>query len=640
MVFLLTPVTYGAVTRQNTVPSPATKGEGVTSLSWSHTVNAGSNLLLVVNASMDSSDSFPTSVTYNSVGMTNISNQNSSGSYGSTTAWYLVNPSTGANTVQVNFSPADSFAANSISFSGVNQATPIVSVTQGSTITDTVSVNITTVNGDYAYASLGINLDHALTVDAGTDEWQANNFGGASEATGAGASRAAVSSTTTIGWSWGSSNDTSYIGFAIQQTPIDAEQEGFRFRYDDGSETTAAWLAAQDTAVTRTLATNTRLRMLVNTSGDPASLQYQLEYKKSTDSDYKKVGTPSGSIAFGTAGGSIDGTSSLSVPYPANITAGDLLVLTVANKYPSNGPSTPSGWTAPANCQGSGGQGSSGADRGNVYSSVFVKEASVIQSGLQTVTITSGNSAVAAMLRYTKGEGKAWSYACTNGSDNTGNATSWSVTGAADPGIYTGDIVVVASAVNTDMYTFTSQSLSATGVTFGTHTERIDDASVSGDYSRLVVSDHTVSSGTSSAAPVFTMTSSGSATNRPAGASSILRIRQVDAPIVLSASSNVAASGENTTFQLTAPAGKATSDFVTGRMQDDENPADAVDITSNDYTELEWSLAATSTANNGEVYQFRVTAYGVALATYTVTPQWTIGSSVSSVSSGMFLTFD
>jgi hypothetical protein len=93
--------------------------------------------------------------------------------------------------------------------------------------------------------------------------------------------------------------------------------------------------------------------------------------------------------------------------------------------------------------------------------------------------------------------------------------------------------------------------------------------------------------------------------------------------ILMAASSNIASSGENTTAQLTAPSGKTTSNFTTGRIQDDENPADAVDITNNYYTELEWSLKATDTAQYSDVYQFRVTANGTPLNSYSVTPQWT-----------------
>lgn len=89
--------------------------------------------------------------------------------------------------------------------------------------------------------------------------------------------------------------------------------------------------------------------------------------------------------------------------------------------------------------------------------------------------------------------------------------------------------------------------------------------------------------------------------------------------ITLSASTHITASGENTTAQLTAPSGKTTSDFVAGRIQDDENPADAVNITTDDYTELEWCLQATAAGT----YEFRITIGGVALDTYSVTPTLT-----------------
>jgi hypothetical protein len=93
----------------------------------------------------------------------------------------------------------------------------------------------------------------------------------------------------------------------------------------------------------------------------------------------------------------------------------------------------------------------------------------------------------------------------------------------------------------------------------------------------------------------------------------------------LAASANITASGENTTAQLTAPSGKTTSNFTTGRMQDDENPADAVDIASGNYTELEWSIKAMpAVVALSDIYEFRVTSNGTALDTYSVNPRWTI----------------
>lgn len=56
------------------------------------------------------------------------------------------------------------------------------------------------------------------------------------------------------------------------------EQEGYRWRNDDGSESTATWAANQDTALTGPIGAK-RLRALVNATGDPASTQYQLEWR-------------------------------------------------------------------------------------------------------------------------------------------------------------------------------------------------------------------------------------------------------------------------------------------------------------------------------------------------------------------------
>jgi hypothetical protein len=94
----------------------------------------------------------------------------------------------------------------------------------------------------------------------------------------------------------------------------------------------------------------------------------------------------------------------------------------------------------------------------------------------------------------------------------------------------------------------------------------------------------------------------------------------------VSLSSNIAAGGEATTAQLTAPSGKTTGDFDAGRVWDDENGSDSIDITSGNYTELEWCLQAT--VDSEEVsYDFRVVLNdGTVLDTYTVTPQLTVSA--------------
>ena len=58
------------------------------------------------------------------------------------------------------------------------------------------------------------------------------------------------------------------------------EQEGFRFRSDDGSESAATWFAAQDTNIVQEKNINMRLRVLLNSTLDRGSEQYRLEFRE------------------------------------------------------------------------------------------------------------------------------------------------------------------------------------------------------------------------------------------------------------------------------------------------------------------------------------------------------------------------
>ncbi len=67
------------------------------------------------------------------------------------------------------------------------------------------------------------------------------------------------------------------------------EQEGFKWRNDDGTEITATDLAAQDANITRWRNVNTRLRMLINATGNPDPAQFRLEYRKKGTSQWDVV---------------------------------------------------------------------------------------------------------------------------------------------------------------------------------------------------------------------------------------------------------------------------------------------------------------------------------------------------------------
>ncbi len=265
-------------------------------------------------------------------------------------------------------------------------------------------------------------------------------------------------------------------------------------------------------------------------------------------------------VAFGSSGAVATGTTALAVPHPAGIVAGNLLVLVVGNKHPPNGPATPAGWTLVTDGQGSGGLGANGPDRGPAYSTVFVKIALGSETGNLAVTITGGSGAIGRMFRYTKTSSAAWDYAATNGADTTAG-TGWSVTGAADPGIYADDLIIVGSVINSDRMNaanpFSLQAVSAAGATFGTATERQDSDTGSGNDLALVVSDHRVTAGEGTAAPIFIMTAAPANRvngNTPTGPSVFLRLRESKADLGITKTNGVSSlmAGATTTYTITA----------------------------------------------------------------------------------------
>ena len=68
------------------------------------------------------------------------------------------------------------------------------------------------------------------------------------------------------------------------------EQEGYRFRDDDGSESAATWRQNQDTVDTADIGEKIRLRVLINGSEDTDATQYELQYReKSASGGWRSV---------------------------------------------------------------------------------------------------------------------------------------------------------------------------------------------------------------------------------------------------------------------------------------------------------------------------------------------------------------
>ena len=216
------------------------------------------------------------------------------------------------------------------------------------------------------------------------------------------------------------------------------------------------------------------------------------------------------------------GTTSVSVPYPAVVQAGDLLVAVVGNRPNANTPDDISGWTK---VSATGGAGAEGAGTGTIRGTIFYKEASGSESGNLTVACTSGTSMFGRMFRFTKLRGHiGWSVAPVSGSDNSAG-TSWSATAGSDPGFSADDLLLCCSINSEDTARAASEAVSATGVTFATMTELQDSGITTGNDLGMIVSLHPATAGPSSAAPVFTMTMSGTNSANSAGVTWFVRVR-------------------------------------------------------------------------------------------------------------------
>lgn len=568
-------------------------------------------------------------------GSPTISQASSSGAPGEKAFRWMVlagaSPSAGAITVTA--AGSDNFTTMNIAVTqvtDVSQSTPVVAAntvagTDEAAIADVNYAQSLTSGNYFVSACIAWEADSTWTARSGWSE-----LSDVSDATAPGPSLTIQYRTSDDTAAGGTCSATTYLAtiaseVAIVTAPI--EQEGFRFYDDDAGANSATALASQDTNINRSLATNTRLRVLLNATGDPASFSPQLEYKLNSGS-YQKVEVADGAaLAYGAMGtATTTGTTAPTVAYPAGITAGQLLVMVVGNRPNASTVTKPTGWEDFSGSNtATGGAGSEGAGTGTMRVTMFYRIADGTETGSVTLSIGSGTSVSACIFRVTRGLAKQFSLALATGADSSAG-TAWSVTFGSDPGVTANDLVYVFSVSSEDTASFASEALSQTGITYGTMVERLDQNVTTGNDQRLVVAEFPVTSGTSSAAATYTMTASGTNSANAAGVSMMLRIRQIDQVCVMSASSNITASGDNSTAQLTAPSGKSTSDFVTGRVVDDENPADAVDITTDDYTEYEWCIKALSPAVGSDVISFRVTKSGSVLDTYTVTPTLTIGS--------------
>lgn len=396
-------------------------------------------------------------------------------------------------------------------------------------------------------------------------------------------------------------------------TSATSTQEGFRFGLDDGSESAHTWDQDQDTNTTTALAVSRLLRVLIDGTGDLASAAYTLRYQKNGTGGYalvplvaSEIVAPTIEAGDVTESGNNTATTSWAVSYPAYV-SGDLLVFHIASDanvthdWPSTGPN---GETINTIVD------STGDTNQRASAFWFVGSATTGASTL-TVTPSATEQWTAAVLKVPAGEFNPTTPIQTN----TGTATDSTADTAASTPAWTAD----ATAGGRVVVWFAIDTVQATAAPAGWQIVASEDRGALGGT--LGIRDAATTASESIASADFTMASE---TDTSIGY--VINGVSTSYPVYVSASANIAAGGEATTARLTAPAGKTTGDFTTGRRWDDENGSDSIDIAADQYTELEWSITVDSPAVDADYFDFRVYAGSTALNTYTVTPRWTVSA--------------
>jgi archaellum component FlaF (FlaF/FlaG flagellin family) len=136
--------------------------------SFSHTVTtSGSDRILIVG--VNTASAALTSVSYGGQAMTNIRSDNN-GASAHTSLWYLKNPPTGTNTVTMLVSIVSNVAAGAISFTGVDQTTPIATHNGATGTSTTPSVSVTTSTDESWLVDVVGTVTGPMTTDVGQVE--------------------------------------------------------------------------------------------------------------------------------------------------------------------------------------------------------------------------------------------------------------------------------------------------------------------------------------------------------------------------------------------------------------------------------------------------------------------------------------
>lgn len=633
-------VAFDAVT-----PDTASGAGTSTLTSGSWTIAGSDRLLIGIIATGDTAAAGHSGMDHPAAGgaLTQIGSTLALGVHGNLSAWRLIAPAASSNTTKGTWASSQGEATIAgVSYTGVDQTTPI-NISSIATATGqcdgsgvgTATVNVTTSPGDLVFAAVWQHNQSAATAPlvapAGGSTGRYETEGAQIGSYGALQCIELVASgtTTTMSVDITSADATPFgnwgiIAFVVNAaSTATADQEGARFGNDDGAESAFTFAAAQDANITHPLATNLLFRALVDGTGDLANVAYTLRAQKNGAGGYTAVPVGAGSEVTPPQVTSATVASVTTAADPWSLTSGrpaaasgDMVVVVIAWDDTTAVTSV----TPPAGANSEAAVSIAGPVASN-STEMRLQAWYYITTGSWSNATWSWDPSAAETCRQCAFVIPAGQF---SPSDPIGFASTTASAGTAESNINSPTGTAEADDGNGRLFiAFGSDADAITAPASGTTT--VDNGTTGGVGLCVVSRNAAVSDSESIAAITATITSDSWAT-----VAFVVKPATVTNEIYVATSANITAGGEATTARLAAPSGKTTGDFVTGRRWDDENGSDSIDITTDDYTELEWCLLAQSPAVNGDYFDLRVYAGGSALNSYSVTPRWTLGSAAAS----------
>lgn len=187
--------------------------------SWSHTVGSAEGRIALVMTATHSGNAAPSTVTFGGVAMTQLADY--SGNYRRVCVYYLLNPSSGSNTVVVNWGSALYYGCGvtCLTYSGVHQTDTFRTYSGQTGSTSPVNKTISSADGDLVIDAIS-EWGDGLACDAGqTQRYLVNN----SSLISMGASEEAGASSVTTTWTKSGTGDANNAIYSFSIKPAEPD---------------------------------------------------------------------------------------------------------------------------------------------------------------------------------------------------------------------------------------------------------------------------------------------------------------------------------------------------------------------------------------------------------------------------------